>query len=309
MAIGHAAFLCPHHFLWLIDNISPNYLYLCIMKTLYVTDMDGTLLGPDSKLSSRSAAIISELSHQGALVTVATARTPATVVPLISEMHTTLPAIVMTGAAMWCRNSQRYLNVRYLADDTYRALMDKCHKYGINPFRYTLCNGESMQVYHNGPMTEGEQAFVDNRLNLGLKNFNIDTPHGLLPDLPGVVFFFAMGECDRIFALADEIRETIDCSVSAYVDIFGKETGLLELFAPGVSKAAAVKQLARDINADRIVAFGDNLNDIPMMQAADVAVAVGNALDQVKAIATHVIDTNATDAVARFIAADFTSTQ
>lgn len=274
-------------------------------KTLYVSDMDGTLLDADSKLSDVSAQIITRLTGQGANITVATARTPATVEIILADAVTSLPAIVMTGAAMWCRDTKSYVNTRYLAPDTYRRLMAKCAEYGVNPFRYTLCDGESMQVYHNGPMSAGEQAFVDGRLNLGLKNFNIDTPHGLLPDLPGVVFFFAMGDCKRIFALADDLRATVDCSVSCYVDIFGEETGLLELFAPGVSKAAAVKRLADDIGADRIVVFGDNLNDIPMMRVADVAVAVGNALPEVKAVAHHIIGHNTSNAVARFIEQDY----
>ena len=273
-------------------------------KTLYVTDMDGTLLGADSLLSDTSARIITDLTRRGANITVATARTPATVEIILAEAETSLPAIVMTGAAMWCRDTKTYVNTRYLAEETYRQLMAKCKEYGVNPFRYTLCEGETMQVYHNGPMSEGEQAFVDGRLNLGLKNFNIDTPHGLLPYLPGVVFFFAMGDCKRIFALAEDLRNTVDCSVSCYVDIFGEETGLLELFAPGVSKAVAVRQLANEIGADRVVVFGDNLNDIPMMQVADVAVAVENALPEVKAIAHHVIGANTTHAVARFIEQD-----
>lgn len=274
-------------------------------KTLYITDMDGTLLGADSKLSDVSARIISDLTRRGANITVATARTPATVEIILADAVTALPAIVMTGAAMWCRDTKSYVNTRYLAEDTYKQLMAKCEEYGVNPFRYTLCEGETMQVYHNGEMSAGEQEFVNNRLNLGLKNFNIDTPHGLLPYLPGVVFFFAMGDCERIFALADDIRATVDCSVSCYVDIFGEKTGLLELFAPGVSKAEAVKQLAQDVEADRVVVFGDNLNDIPMMQVADVAIAVENALPEVKAIAHKVIGANTTDAVARFIEEDF----
>ena len=50
-----------------------------------------------------------------------------------------------------------------------------------------------------------------------------------------------------------------------------------------------------------MIAFGDNLNDIPMMRVADVAVAVGNALSQVKAEADVVIGANTADAVAQFI--------
>lgn len=52
-------------------------------KTLYITDMDGTLLGDDGLVPAESARIISELSHAGAMISVATARTPATVEKLL----------------------------------------------------------------------------------------------------------------------------------------------------------------------------------------------------------------------------------
>ena len=276
-----------------------------MVKTLYVTDMDGTLLGADSKLSKNSARIITQLTRKGANITVATARTPATVEMILADAETSLPAIVMTGAAMWCRDTKNYVNVSYLDEAVYRQLMAVCEKYGVNPFRYTLPDGKSMQVYHNGSMSQCEQAFVDGRLNLGLKNFHIDTPQGLLPYLQGVVFLFAMGERKRIFALAEEVRAKIDCSVSCYIDIADEEMGLLELFAPGVSKAAAVRKLANDIGAERVGVFGDNLNDIPMMQVADVAVAVENARPEVKAIAHQIIGPNTTDAVPLFIEQDF----
>ena len=81
---------------------------------MYVTDMDGTLLAPDSRVSSESAQLITELSKQGALITVATARTPATVEPLLEDTYTSLPAIVMTGASLWDRRSKTYLRPRYI---------------------------------------------------------------------------------------------------------------------------------------------------------------------------------------------------
>ena len=132
-------------------------------KTLYISDMDGTLLGADSKLSSDSARIISDLARRGANITVATARTPATVEIILADVLMSIPAIVMTGAAMWCRDTKRYINVKYLAKDTYRQLMAKCEEYGVYPFRYALPLGESMQVYHNGPMAQCEREFVDGR--------------------------------------------------------------------------------------------------------------------------------------------------
>ena len=58
------------------------------------------------------------------------------------------------------------------------------------------------------------------------------------------------------------------------------------------------------MGARRIVVFGDNRNDIAMMQAADHSVAVGNAFPEVKAAASEVIGVNTADSVARWIEQD-----
>ncbi len=279
--------------------------YLCTMKTLYITDMDGTLLDGSSRVSDTSARIISSLTASGALITVATARTPATVVPLLSDTCMALPAIVMTGAAMWDWTASRYVNPCFIANDTARCIEAVSSRHGVNLFQYTLGDDGVLDVYHYGRMTGKEQAFVDERSDLRYKRFHLGC--GYRADRR-TALYFAMGERARIFALTDELRREVDCSVSAYVDIFGEDTGIIELFAPQVSKAAAVKSLAGMIGADRVVVFGDNLNDLPMMQVADVSVAVGNALDEVKAAATHVIGDNTADSVARYILADYHKT-
>ena len=59
------------------------------------------------------------------------------------------------------------------------------------------------------------------------------------------------------------------------------------------------------MGADRLTVFGDNLNDIPMMQVADCAIAVENALPEVKAAAHETIGPNTSDSVARYILKDF----
>ena len=95
------------------------------------------------------------------------------------------------------------------------------------------------------------------------------------------------------------------CSVSAYPDIFDPSTALIEMFAPTVSKADAVSRLKKAVGADRLVVFGDNLNDLSMMKVADLAVAVDNARPEVKEQADILIGTNNNDSVALFIADDF----
>lgn len=107
-------------------------------KTLYVTDMDGTLLGPDSKISCDTARIITDLSEHGAIITVATARTPATVEPLLCDTLTSGPAIVMTGASLWNREQKKYMSPAFIEPVTAVAVRDVMESYGLAPFVYIL---------------------------------------------------------------------------------------------------------------------------------------------------------------------------
>lgn len=269
------------------------------MKHLFITDMDGTLLNEHSKVSPTSAKIISDLSRQGALITVATARTPATVEPLLDGTYTSLPAIVMTGAAMWDRNNRSYVNTHPFDGDADHQLLAVMRSEGIEPFVYTFFDGDPLlHVFRNSPLSDNDIRFMDERRVSGLKEFHIDRP---MPEGGHTMLFFAMGPRERIFAAADKIRALRICSVSAFTDIFGEDTGILELFAPGVSKASAVQALKSQTGADRLIVYGDNLNDLPMMAVADESVAVANALPEVKAAATRVIGSNTADAVAHDI--------
>ena len=67
------------------------------------------------------------------------------------------------------------------------------------------------------------------------------------------------------------------------------------------SKARAAKHLKEMLGADRLVVFGDQVNDIPLFEAADEAYAVGNAVQALKDIATGVIGTNDEDAVVKWL--------
>ncbi len=275
------------------------------MKQLFITDMDGTLLDDQSKVSPRSARIISDLSRQGALITVATARTPATVQPLLEGVYTSLPAIVMTGAAMWDRENRSYANTLPFDAGTDRQLIRLLDGYEIRPFVYMFFDGDPLlHVYRHSPLSPEDMTFMDQRRESGLKEFHIDQP---IPDCGGhTMLLFAMGQKDKIFAAADNIRALGICSVSAFTDIFSDNTGILELFAPDVSKASAVLSLKAQTGAEHLVVYGDNLNDLPMMAVADESVAVANALPEVKAAATRVIDANTDDAVALDILSRYT---
>ncbi|MBQ0119978.1 MAG: HAD family hydrolase [Bacteroidales bacterium] len=269
-------------------------------KTLYVSDMDGTLMGSDSRVSKATAAILNRLiDERGLLFTVATARTPATVVPLMSEVKTTLPYIVLAGAAMWDAQQGTFVDVQSIPHDTVRDISAIFEKHGLHPFIYRQ-HGNMIHAHHCGAMSQQEEGFVKERLNTPFKRFFLDNSHYATSD-DQAMLIFSMNDYATLERIYNEVRATVDCSPMFYHDIFDPSVGLLEIYTSGCTKAGAIRRLAQRINADKIVAFGDNRNDIAMLQAADHAVAVENAFPEVKAVAHEVIGPNTADSVAHYI--------
>ena len=266
-------------------------------KTVYISDLDGTLLNSHSEVSEESAMILSSLADRGVMFTAATARTPATVQPLLKECHVRIPAVVMTGAALWDFNAQRYIHPVLIEPEEYSRIISTFREVGYIPFVYELPEDDIMQVYHTPQLNKAEAEFYEQRKHLPLKKFHLN---GIPEQANRAILIFGTGPKELIHSIAGRLKEDCQCSVSAYPDIFDPETALIEVFAPGVNKAAAIRRLAEHIGAERIVVFGDNLNDLPMMRVADLSVAVANALPDVRSEATLVIGSNNANAVARF---------
>ena len=273
-------------------------------RTLYVSDLDGTLLDNDSQLSQGTITMLNHIiSERGGLFTVATARTPATVVPLMQQVHATLPFIVIGGAAMWNPVKDSYEHTRAISQATINAVADVFDRHGLYPFIYRR-HGSMLYTHHCGPLSPQEESFVAARQNLPLKKFLLDDDDYRHSD-DEALLIFSMNKYAVLKALAEDLRASVStCQVMVYHDNFDPSEGYLEIFTAGTSKAGAIRNLAREVGAHRIVVFGDNRNDIAMMQAADHSVAVDNAFPEVKAAATEVIGVNTADSVAHWIEQD-----
>ena len=271
--------------------------------TLYITDLDGTLLDANSCITDETVGILNPMLDQGLQFTVATARTPATVVPMLSRLHTRLPFIVLNGAATWDSQRGDYSHVNVIPQATVEAICAVYERHGLHPLIYRR-HGHLIHTHHYGTLSSQEEKFVEERQGLELKKFILNDPDYMHnPD--EAMLIFSMQDYERLRPIYEEVKATIPCSAVFYHDIFDPASGLLEIYAPGVSKAEAVKAMQQQTGAKEVVVFGDNRNDIPMMQVATHSVAVDNAFPEVKAAAHQVIEANTTNAVPRFIATHF----
>lgn len=78
---------------------------------------------------------------------------------------------------------------------------------------------------------------------------------------------------------------------------------MAQIFCKNSDKETALNILTDylDIDPTDVIAFGDDINDLGMLKLAGTAVAVSNAIDEVKAIADYTTDSNDQDGVARFL--------
>ncbi len=280
----------------------------CKTKTLYVSDMDGTLLNNGSVLSQETIEKLNTLIDNGAAFTVATARTPATVTSLMKDVNANLPFIVMAGCAEWKPKENEYSVVRFIEPAIVKSITEIFSKYGNTPFIYNK-SGNTIVVNHTIQLTQQEREFIEPRIKTPLKR--LETVESLAvntEEYDGVMLIFSMGKFDNLRKIADEIdKKGIPCTYNCYHDIFDTEQGIIDIYQEGTTKASAIKRLAQEIGAERIVCFGDNLNDIAMMEEADWSVAVENAFEEVKVHADEVIGSNEENAVVNWIEKDFNS--
>ena len=104
--------------------------------------------------------------------------------------------------------------------------------------------------------------------------------------------------------------EKIDAHVETVVDTFGgavsafrSEKRFFEVINARSGKGNALLSYCKQNGVDVLdaVAIGDSMNDIPMIKNAGLGIAMGNARDEIKAVADYVCDTNDNDGVAKVI--------
>lgn len=275
-------------------------------KTLYVSDLDGTLMQPDARLSEQTISMLNESIGEGKLFTIATARTPATVSGIVKDVNLNIPGIVMTGAALWDKKSNLYSHRKFIDTKPVCDFIELLHRHRFPIFHFTL-EENMINIYHiGGKLNNIEQEFVEQRLHSPYKRFHLNMDGTEIPaaNPEQTVLFYGMQptvHAERVYA---DARKIPGLRPQFYHDIYGPEIGIMEAFSPISTKAEAVKLLKEKTGAERVVCFGDNINDLPMFEVADVAVAVENALDEVKGKADIVIGPNTADAVAEFILKD-----
>ena len=268
------------------------------MKTLYVSDLDGTLLDPSPKITSRTAETLNSLIAKGMKFTFATARSIYSAVPITSALDINVPCILMNGVSIYDIVNERYIKNEFIAPEDSAEILRIFGKYGIHCFMYRIDNG-ILTCYYSELTTKVMQSFAEVRKHEYKKPF----VQCRLADYADeyTVYFTTTGPYEELLPVKLEAEKIAGVNIAFYLDVYNG-AWYLEIFSHKASKANALRFLRKNYGFDKVVAFGDNLNDLPMFEQADTKIAVGNARDEVKAAADIVIGTNDNDGVAEYLA-------
>lgn len=264
------------------------------MKTLYVSDLDGTLLRSDQKTSDFTNSTINELVEQGMLFSYATARSYIASAPVTVGLNAKIPLIVYNGSMIVDNADGSVMFGHYFKQEAHE-LLDDLIKHDVFPIVFSMIDGVEKMSFVYNRISDGTKRFLEMRDD-DIRMRPVDDPE-MLHD--GLIFdFTCIDEYYKLLPFYEKCKDHYQAILQ--MDIYTNDPWL-EILPEGTSKANAIKEVARFYNCDKIVVFGDGMNDIEMFRMADEAYAVANAVPELKAIATEIIAGNNEDAVANWL--------
>ncbi len=268
------------------------------MKTLFVSDLDGTLLTAKETVSEYSMRLLNKLiDEDGVLFTYATARSLNSAAKAVWGLRQNLPVILYNGAIVmepW--NGNKLYNSHFtgmVRADIRRIL----HEYDVWPLVYSFLGNKERVSWLRGRETEGMKRYLSRRA--GDPRLNpVDSPDELKDD---EIFYYTYIDAKE----RTDVLHAVFEKDARFRCIYQQETYQsdywLEIMPAGTSKGAAATVLKERLGAEKLVAFGDALNDRELFRAADEAYAVENADEELKKVATAVIGYSEEDSVSKFI--------
>lgn len=273
------------------------------MKTLYITDLDGTLLDERALLADYTRRVLTALCEKGIAIAAATARTEATVLKIFEGIPLRAPLILMNGVVTYDPTTGGYLSVEKIPDEGARQLAEVIEEMNLGGFLYRIDEG-GLDVLWSKEREPHEEAFIREReVRYGKKFTRVPSITELMrfPERSGMVYYSVSGREESLREAKEYLTKVTGIRCEFYRDIYVPEHWYLEVCASSASKRRALMRIRERYGFDYVIGFGDNLNDLPLFEACDYKIAVGNARDEVKAAADEVIACNREEGVAHYL--------
>lgn len=274
-------------------------------KTLYVSDLDGTLLNSGGVLSDFSRLAIEGFFEKGVLFTCATGRTLSSVNMLLEGVKFSCPAILSDGLFIYDMVAEKAVHTVRLDDALIRAVEDELKQRNQEGFLYCL-KGSEYGLFYKSAKTPLSQHFIESKRPFLGDNIFETLSFSELPEEYVPLYFVIYSDYESLSSLQNQVtgKEGAHCLLNRDVYSTRQDIYFMNILSDRTSKSSAVQYLKEYLGADEVVAFGDNFNDLPMLLSADRCYVPENGIEEAKVIATEVIPSCDADSVVRFIEKD-----
>ena len=270
-------------------------------KTLYISDLDGTLLDQNAELSPYTKSFLNKIIAKGHHFSVATACTAASAFKILEGVQWRVPLVLLNGVLICDVAQKQYAQVLPLSAQIVTAIISTLKTIHTTGLMYQLKNGEQ-QTYYETLERKPLRDFVTERMVRYDKVFlKTNSFANVAPE--DIIYFTLLDTQEKIALSYNALLNIPDITLSMYRDVYSADLWYLEVHSNKASKQNGTAYLQKTYGYNRIVGFGDNLNDLPLFAACNVRVAVDNANAEVKAAADFICGTNENNGVAKWIEA------
>ncbi|MDD3416074.1 MAG: HAD family hydrolase [Lachnospiraceae bacterium] len=269
------------------------------MKTLYVTDLDGTLLNKQDTISQKSIKIINDLVEQGMLFTYATARSLVSASVVTKGLSTIIPVIAYNGVSIINPATSEILSSTGFSKEETDNVISVLRKCNVSPFVYSYIDHVESVSWVTSKENDGKKRYLS--LKKGDKRLRPLSSDLELYD--GNIFYYTcIGEQEELLPVYNAFKDDDRYRCTIQQELYRPEYWC-EIMPRNATKAEAIIKLKKLWGCNRVIVFGDAINDIPMFEVSDECYAVANAVPELKKMATGVIGSNEEDAVSEWLKA------
>ena len=257
-------------------TLAPSSSYKAVFS-----DIDGTLLNSQHQITPKTENAIKNILKQGIPFIPVSARPPYAITPYTEQLGAQHGMICYSGALILDKNLTALYSVILALQDLQKlnelladfAYLSISYYAGLDWF----CN----DVNNDWIKQESEITGLSAKLLQG----NLTDVHKIL----------VMGSAEEIQRVEPVLKQALP-----HLSIHRSKVEYLEIMNPAATKAKAIQFMEQHlgISAEQVIAFGDNFNDLDMLQYAGLSVAMGNAPDAIKQAAKEVTATNNEDGIA-----------
>lgn len=257
---------------------------------LLVLDVDGTLLNSEHQISKRTVMTLRKVQQMGVQVVLSSGRPTYGILPLAKILDLASYGgyiIPYNGSQIIDMRDGRVLFEKRITPDMVPYVERKADQYGFDLMTYA----EDVVVTNNG---QNDHVINEAAIN-GMKLSAVEDLSISIDFNPSKLVLVSDDP-----ASIDELEQRWEKRLSGTLDVMRSEDFYLEVVPSGVSKANTLGVLLEmlGVKTEEVIAMGDGVSDVGMIQQAALGIAMGNARDSVKRCADRVTLSNDEDGVA-----------